>query len=151
MNKKMIFGAITLSLSCFVEVYAAELSGRWKTLDDKTGYARAEVLISKLKDGSYTGKIVKVHALPNSQAISHCEKCTGKLKGAPLIGLQIFSGFHQNPDSQHEYVDGKVVDPLTGNVYQGKGQLNSRGNVLTLRGYLGTTLLGRTVSWIRVN
>ncbi|RKG31292.1 DUF2147 domain-containing protein [Acinetobacter tianfuensis] len=151
MNKKIIFGAIALSISCFFDAAAADLAGRWKTIDDKTGYARAEVQINKLKDGSYAGKIVKVHAIPNRPAISRCEKCNGKLKDAPLIGLQIFSGFHQSDNNQHEYIDGKVIDPLTGNVYQGKGQLNSRGNVLTLRGYLGTTLLGRTVSWIRVN
>ncbi len=151
MNKKIILGAFALSITCFFQVQAADLAGRWKTIDDKTGYARAEVLISKLKDGSYTGKIVKVHAIPNRSAIDHCEKCEGKLKNAPLIGLPIFSGFHQDDANKNEYINGKVIDPLTGNTYQGKGQLNARGNVLTLRGYLGTTLLGRTVSWIRID
>lgn len=151
MNKKIILGAFALSITCFFQVQAADLAGRWKTIDDKTGYARAEVLISKLKDGSYTGKIVKVHAIPNRTAIDHCDKSEGKLKNAPLIGLPIFSGFHQDDENKNEYINGKVIDPLTGNVYQGKGQLNARGNVLTLRGYLGTTLLGRTVSWIRID
>ena len=102
MNKKIILGAFALSITCFFQVQAADLAGRWKTIDDKTGYARAEVLISKLKDGSYTGKIVKVHAIPNRTAIDHCDKCEGKLKNAPLIGLPIFSGFHQDDENKKE-------------------------------------------------
>ena len=105
MNKKIILGAFALSITCFFQVQAADLAGRWKTIDDKTGYARAEVLISKLKDGSYTGKIVKVHAIPNRTAIDHCDKCEGKLKNAPLIGLPIFSGFHQDDENKNEYND----------------------------------------------
>ncbi|WP_180156624.1 DUF2147 domain-containing protein [Acinetobacter sp. YH12045] len=144
--------AILLAMFCFgpITAHAADLVGTWKTIDDKTGYARAEVQITKLKDGSYSGKITKVHAIPNRPVTTICEKCEGKLKNAPLIGLPIFSGFKHNA-KENAYTDGKVIDPLSGSTYQGKGQLNARGNVLTLRGYVGTTLLGRTVSWIRVN
>ncbi len=150
MKNKLHYALAGLALSAACHLQAADLSGVWKTIDDKTGYARAEVKISKLKDGTYSGKIVKVHAIPNRPAITNCEKCEGKLKNAPLIGLPIFSGFRKDAEKDNEYVDGHVIDPLTGNNYQGKGQLNARGNVLTLRGYIGTTLLGRTVSWIRI-
>lgn len=145
-------GALLLCLgfASALNVHAADLAGKWKTIDDKTGYARAEVLITKLKDGTYSGKIVKVHAIPNREAITTCEKCKGQLKNAPLVGLPILSGFKLNTGKNNQYIDGKVIDPLSGNTYQGKGQLNARGNVLTLRGYVGTTLLGRTVSWIRI-
>ncbi|OTG84358.1 signal peptidase [Acinetobacter sp. ANC 5054] len=141
---------LCLSFGIAINAQAADLAGKWKTLDDKTGYARAEVLITKLKDGTYTGKIIKVHAIPNREAITTCGKCEGKLKNAPLVGLPILSGFKLNGVKDNEYIDGKVIDPLSGNTYQGKGQLNARGNVLTLRGYVGTSLLGRTVSWIRI-
>lgn len=150
MNQKFLFSLFaffTLSL----QVQAADISGTWKTIDDKTGYARAEVKISKLKDGRYAGKIVKIHAIPNRPAISHCAKCEGKLKNAPLLGLSILSGFEHSSEKANEYINGTIMDPLSGNIYQSKGQLNARGNVLTLRGYVGTTLLGRTVSWIRID
>ena len=84
-------------------------------------------------------------------AISHCAKCEGKLKNAPLLGLSILSGFEHSSEKANEYINGTIMDPLSGNIYQSKGQLNARGNVLTLRGYVGTTLLGRTVSWIRID
>lgn len=150
MNQKLFFSLFAF-FTFSLQVQAADISGTWKTIDDKTGYARAEVKISRLKDGRYAGKIVKIHAIPNRPAISHCAKCEGKLKNAPLLGLSILSGFEHNSEKANEYINGTIVDPLSGNTYQSKGQLNARGNVLTLRGYVGTTLLGRTVSWIRIN
>lgn len=149
MNKHLIFSLLSF-FAFSLHTHAADISGTWKTIDDKTGYARAEVKISRLKDGSYAGKIIKIHAIPNRPAISHCEKCEGKLKNAPLLGLSILSGFQRSDEKSNEYIHGKIIDPLSGNTYQSKGQLNTRGNVLTLRGYVGTPLLGRTVSWIRV-
>ena len=38
-----------------------------------------------------------------------------------------------------------------GNIYKSKATLNARGNVRTLRGYVGTPILGRTVSWVKVD
>lgn len=144
--------SILLLLSCpFIHAKTLDLAGTWKAIDDKTGYARADVVISKKDNGSYVGTITQVHAIPNRTAIEFCEKCTGTLKNAPLIGLPILSGFKQNPKKSDEFIGGQVLDPLSGHVYRGKGRLNARGNVLTLRGFIGTSLLGRTVSWIRVD
>ena len=150
MNNTFIFSLFICFLSLGYHVQAADITGTWKTIDDQTGYARAEVKISKLKDGRFAGKIIKVHSIPNRVAVSNCEKCAGKLKNAPLIGLPILSGFQQNTEKNNEYVNGQILDPLSGNTYQSKGHLNARGNVLTIHGYIGTTFLGRTVSWIRI-
>ena len=151
MNTKIMLSLLLLLTCPFIHAKAPDLVGTWKTIDDKTGYARAEVLITKQENGGYLGTIIQVHAIPNRSAIDHCEKCKGALKNAPLIGLPILSGFKQNPKKTDEFIDGQVLDPLSGHIYQGKGRLNTRGNVLTLRGFIGTSLLGRTVSWIRVN
>ena len=43
-------------MCCASFSYAAEITGTWKAIDDKTGYARADVEISKLNDGTYQGK-----------------------------------------------------------------------------------------------
>jgi uncharacterized protein (DUF2147 family) len=149
MNTKITLSGLVPIASSMIHAETADLAGSWKTIDDKTGYARADVLITKQKNGIYLGKIIKVHAIPNRPAIDHCEKCKGALKNTLLIGLPIFSGFKQNPKNKDEFIDSHVLNPLSGHVYQGKGRLNARGNVLTLRGFIGTSLLGRTVSWIR--
>ncbi len=151
MNTKIML-SILLMLTCsFIHAKTLDLVGTWKAIDDKTGYARADVLITKKENGGYLGTIIKVHAIPNRAPVEYCEKCKGALKNAPLLGLPILSGFKQNPKKADEFIDGQVLDPLSGHVYRTKGRLNTRGNVLTLRGYIGTSLLGRTVSWIRVD
>lgn len=150
MNTKIIVTTLLLLACPFIQAQVPDLVGTWKTIDDKTGYARAEVFISQQQNGTYLGKIVKVHGVPNQTAIDHCEKCKGSLKNAPLIGLAILTGFKQNPKNKNEFIEGHILDPLSGHTYQSKGHLNTRGNVLTLRGFMGTSLLGRTVSWIKM-
>ncbi|NNG77040.1 DUF2147 domain-containing protein [Acinetobacter sp. ANC 4277] len=149
MNTKITLSGLVPIASSMIHAETADLAGSWKTIDDKTRYARADVLITKQKNGINLEEIIKVHTISNLPAIDHSEKCKGTLKNAPLISLPIFSGFKQKPKNKDEFIDGHVLDPLSGHIYQGKGRLNARENVLTLRGFIGTSLLGRTVSWIR--
>ena len=113
MNNTFIFSLFICFLSLGYPVQAADITGIWKTIDDQTGYVRAEVKISKLKDGRFAGKIIKVHSIPNRISVSNCEKCEGKLKNAPLIGLPILSGFQQNTEKNNEYVNGQILNPLS--------------------------------------
>jgi len=130
--------------------YANDLAGKWKTVDDKTGYSRADVEISKNADGTYSGKIITIRPLPDKPLEPKCTNCTGELKNKPYVGLQIISGFQQNPNDPTEYIKGNVLDPLSGKVYKGKAKINARNTRLTMRGYIGVSMLGRSVTWIRI-
>jgi len=68
------------------------------------------------------------------------------LRNRPLLGLQIMSEFKYVGDNR--WIDGKVYDPDTGNVYSAKITLVSRDR-LDLRGYILFSLLGRTNTWTR--
>ena len=107
--------------------------------------------MTKNSDGSYTGKIVTIRPLPDKPLVDVCVNCKGSLKNKPLVGLEIVSGFKQNPKSPLEYINGKVLDPLSGNVYNGKAKINARGNRVSLRGYIGVSMLGRSTTWVRTN
>ncbi len=48
-----------------------------------------------------------------------------------------------------EWTDGKIYDPKSGKTYSSTIKL--QGNTLSLRGYVGISLLGRTSVWTRVN
>ena len=148
MKFRYLMGMMLCAVQSFS--YAAEITGTWKAIDDKTGYAHADVEISKLNDGTYQGKVIRIHAIPNRPAHTYCSKCKGALKDVPILGISVLSGLKPNPEKKNEFVNGSILDPLTGNVYKSKATLNSRGNVLTLRGYVGTPMLGRTVSWVKV-
>lgn len=130
---------------------ANDFAGKWKTIDDKTGFSRADVLVTKNNDGTYSGKIVKIRPLPDKPLVETCSKCKGALKDRPYVGLEIVSGFKQKTNSEFEYVDGRILDPLSGNVYHGKAKINARGNRITLRGYIGVSMLGRSTTWVRTH
>ena len=49
----------------------------------------------------------------------------------------------------NNYTGGKIIDPLSGNIYSCKAKLSSNGKRLTLRGYVGISALGRSQTWIR--
>ena len=68
------------------------------------------------------------------------------LRGRPLKGLTIMSGFQYETDGR--WVDGRIYDPNSGNTYKGTIQ-QVDANTLKLRGYVGISLFGRTETWTR--
>jgi uncharacterized protein (DUF2147 family) len=68
------------------------------------------------------------------------------LRGRALCGLTIMSGFRLNGPDRWE--GGSLYDPESGNTYTGRVSLNPDGT-LSLRGYVGVPLFGRTEEWTR--
>lgn len=70
------------------------------------------------------------------------------LRGRPLKGLTILSGFTYDEDGR--WVGGRVYDPNSGKTYKGTiRQVDA--NTLELRGYIGISLFGRTETWKRAD
>lgn len=56
------------------------LVGKWKTIDDRTSYSRADVEIRKKPDGTYEGIIVETRNIPGAEKMNICHQCPGQLK-----------------------------------------------------------------------
>ena len=118
--------------------------GVWRTVDDNTGKARSHVKIWKHK-GKLYGKITQLLNEPQKNPL--CDKCPGKLKNKPVIGLTIIRGLSRDGD---EWSGGTILDPESGKTYRVLLQLQDGGKKLKVRGYIGVSLLGRTQYWRRV-
>ena len=63
--RNIIMASLLTSLSTWALAETEDLIiGKWKTIDDRTGYSRADVVVKKNSDGTYTGTIVETRTVP---------------------------------------------------------------------------------------
>ena len=127
--------------------FAADMTpvGTWRSIDDKTGAAKAQIVISD-KGGVLSGRIEKLlrkEADPNAV----CEKCTDDRKGKPMVGLEIIRGA-KKAEGKDVWEGGKILDPENGRNYTLRLTPTEGGKKLEVRGSFGP--FGRTQTWTRV-
>jgi uncharacterized protein (DUF2147 family) len=116
--------------------------GRWKTVDDKTGKPKAIVLIYE-ENGRLFGR---VEATFNLDAKEVCSLCKDERKNQPIVGMVILRGLVAHGE---EFSGGDILDPDNGSVYRCKLRLQDGGRQLSVRGFIGFSLLGRSQVWTR--
>ncbi len=134
--------AFAFALSLFSVMSFAQIEGKWKTIDDETKQAKSIVEIYK-KGDKYFGKISQLLVKP---ANPNCTECKDDRKNRPLLGMEIIRGLKKDGD---EFTDGSITDPKSGKTY--KCTIKRNGDQLSVRGYLGFSLIGRTQTWQKVN
>lgn len=74
-----------------------------------------------------------------------------KLQHRPIMGLELLKHFVYNADD-HEWEKGSIYDPKKGSTYKCYMKFThpANKNRLKIRGYIGFSLLGRTVYWTRI-
>ena len=70
-----------------------------------------------------------------------------KKRNRKIIGIVILKDLVRQNDNT--WGNGTVYDPNTGKVYRSKVSISSDGLRLTIRGYLGISIFGRTAIWSR--
>ncbi|ELX12596.1 MULTISPECIES: DUF2147 domain-containing protein [Oxalobacteraceae] len=137
---------ITAALS-IAPAFADDASpvGLWKNIDDVSGKPKALIRITE-SNGALQGKIEQLFRAPNEDQNPKCEKCEGARKDQPVVGLVIMTGLKKDGD---EYNGGEILDPDNGKVYRSKMHLTDSGKKLSVRGYIGVPMLGRSQVWVR--
>lgn len=120
--------------------------GLWKTIDDETGEAKSVIRISEV-DGSLVGTIEKIFPKPGKDPNPVCDKCPGEKKDQRLLGMGILWGMTKEGE---QWSGGLILDPKNGKTYKCTIKLEGTGGTLTLRGYIGFSLLGRSQTWVRM-
>lgn len=134
--------AFAFALSLLSVMSFAQIEGKWKTIDDETKQAKSIVEIYK-KGDKYFGKISQLLVKP---ANPNCTECKDDRKNRPILGMEIIRGLKKDGD---EFTDGSITDPKSGKTY--KCTIKRNGDQLSVRGYLGFSLIGRTQTWQKVN
>ena len=127
------------------------LVGTWKQIADQgadKGKVASHIDIYE-NNGAYFGKISKLLLDPPDKV---CDKCTGALKNKPLIGMVILKDMKKtgkfDKEQGMEYAGGTIFDPDDNNTYKCKMWI--KDDVLTVRGFIGISLLGRSQKWFRL-
>ena len=143
---------IALTLGCGLLSWAAHAQmspvGLWRSIDDDTQQPKAEIRITQKASGGLSG-VVERSLVTAASTEPHCNLCTDDRKGQPKIGMEIIRGGQQG-DGKAVWEGGKILDPENGKNYSLRLTPIEGGKKLEVRGFLGTPLLGRTQTWIRV-
>lgn len=98
--------------------------------------------------GKYYGKIIWLK-VPNEDGKPKVDKNNPdkSKQTTPLMGLLLLKDFTYDSDDK-EWSDGTIYDPKNGKTYSSYMAMD--GNKLSVRGYIGISILGRTTVWTRV-
>jgi uncharacterized protein (DUF2147 family) len=154
MKKIIISLMIVMFVAVFFNVPAkaeSPLIGTWKQIEDQgvnKGKVGSYIDIYE-NNGIYFGKIIKLLLDPADKV---CNKCPGDLKNKPLIGMVILQNMKKtgkvDKEQGMEYAGGTILDPDSGDTY--KCKMWVKDDVLTVRAFIGISLLGRSGQWVRL-
>lgn len=148
--KKNIYLGIFASIFVSTSIWAQDLAGTWQQIDDKTGSPKAIIEIRQEENNTYTGKIIKITPRVGYTPREICNNCPTPYTNQPILGMEIVKGLTYIEGSK-SYEKGRIIDPLSGKIYNVKMRLNASGKRLAMRAYIGVSALGRSQTWIRLN
>lgn len=98
-------------------------------------------------DETYSGKIIwiKEPKHPDGSEKTDSSNPDESMRDRNIVGMDIVWGFQEK--RKNSWTAGKIYDPENGKTYSCKAKL--KGDELSIRGYIGTPLLGRTTVWKR--
>jgi uncharacterized protein (DUF2147 family) len=122
-----------------------DVTGFWES-DDSDGHPAAWFYFVE-KFQAYEGRLVKMFPKAGTPNVPNCLKCTGDQTNAPMMGLVLVK---QMKRDGLRYEDGTILDPRNGSVYHAQMEISEDGQQLSVRGYIGVSLLGQTQVWTRL-
>ena len=120
-----------LSLPALAQMTPA---GLWRSIDDNSGEAKAEISIKDNGKGGLNGVVER--SLLKTSSEPNCSLCTDDRKDKPKVGMEIIRGAVKAA-SEDIWEGGTIIDPENGKVYKLRLTPIEGGKKLQVRGYIG--------------
>ncbi|MFO8022727.1 MAG: DUF2147 domain-containing protein [Perlabentimonas sp.] len=145
MKRLFIVTLLLFFSSCLLAQNANKVLGVWLTQDGDS-----KVTITKDSNGKFNGEITWLDEPLNEDGNPKVDKENPKksLQSRPILGLRLLEGFKYDK-SKEEWVDGTIYDPNNGKTYKCLMWFDEDPNKLSVKGYIGFSLIGREVVWTR--
>ncbi len=126
----------------------SKIFGVWQT-QKKSRNARIQIQQCQDNPQHLCGKIIWLEEPKNAQGEDKKDinNQDPKLRHKPLMGLDMLKNFEME-DTDH-YINGTIYNPEDGDTYQSNLSLDDQ-DTLTVRGYVGIPLFGKSQTWKRV-
>ncbi|MDE7149693.1 MAG: DUF2147 domain-containing protein [Bacteroidales bacterium] len=128
---------------------ADRIVGVYYVIEDETG-EESKIKIARDEDGTYYAQVVwmKNPDMPDGSPKLDFNNPDPALRTVRADQIKMMTGLEYNPKKQ-EWEHGKVYNPINGKMY--KGYMTFVNDTkLKVRGYLGFSMLGRTMYWTKV-
>lgn len=114
--------------------YGQSPAGKWITYDESTGHPLSIIEIyQNTSTHEWEGQVDSIILRPNQGSRPICLDCPDPFYNEPVIGLQFLWGFRPSGD---EWTGGKMIDPASGQIYNGKLWLTKKDE-MEVRAYGG--------------
>lgn len=124
--------------------------GYWKTIDDVSGKPKAVLQILKTENQQLYGRILKTFPENNKEPAELCTHCPGERHNRPIVGMIILENLKQDNSNGTQWSGGQILDPKSGKIYHCTLKVIDNGQKLSVRGYIGLPLFGRSQTWLRI-
>ena len=142
---KKTFASLFLAALCLPALAQMTPAGLWRSIDDNSGEAKAEISIKDNGKGGLNGVVER--SLLKTSSEPNCSLCTDDRKDKPKVGMEIIRGAAKAA-SEDIWEGGTIIDPENGKVYKLRLTPIEGGKKLQVRGYIGPFY--RTQVWQRV-
>ncbi|EKB50711.1 DUF2147 domain-containing protein [Cecembia lonarensis] len=143
MIKKSIYLSVLLSLGLLnlaLAQKADDILGQWYNTEKD---AKIEIF----KDGGkYFGRVVWLKdPVENGKPVMDANNSDKSKRTRPIIGMKLLEDFEFKGSS---WENGSIYDPRNGKTYSSTIKKKAE-NILEVRGFIGVSLIGRTVEWTK--
>ncbi len=138
-------------MSAVAQTEAADkIVGVYYVSDDKSD-EDCKVKIVKNKNGTYSGRIIWMKYPNQKDGTPKRDIMNPDPSKRNTLSKDILLVYNFKYDAKKkQWVDGEIYDPIHGKIYKSKMWFESE-NVLRVRGYIGISALGRTMTWKKIS